>query len=1010
MAREQGIAAVEAAFRVESADAFDRASEESGERAGSAAPAVTLAADKEAAPKPRLKRAAVLPAGLHATPANDDLLSGVEESPAAGDRPRTAAAMVLAFVFSLAWLALCGAYVYFKEGRGNPAALLSGEFWAGRESTAAIVALAPPLAFLLLGAVAKVLIELRWSATSIRQSARRLALPERAAGREIGDLSQAIRREIASMTEDIERAVARASDLETKLRAEAGELQRVYTENERRQKLLIAEMVDHREILAARGDSLNASIATACEAAERNVGMAFDRLRAFEDRLSSSAPAAISELGKYTDAVSQQLDRAVSLFSRDEDGLLNSVNTAVAALDQRLSEIKAFDPVVYGSFEGSLTACVKDIETRLEIAVARFAQTLNNSGDEGFARIRDEGRATIADVEDRMNGLHGAVGNLAMNLDQQLSERSGELANAFEINMRSMNDRVGGLIQEIGDGLGEIGERVGSGLVARGQRAREDFVRRMIEVISEFDSVGRILLSNASAQGDEAVTLLQDRAESVASSVARQVERLKQEVVEPLAAIHRDIEARGGELAERLAAQSSDLDRLMDEHRQAVASAMDDHVGAIARGIKLQSATINDAFALGTHKFAQTAENATSSLRLVVDQSNNGQVDAIGKLGQDLGHEFERSTKALGETVERVATPAVAAIDTAAERVRREMGQMLDRFSQIGTALELTARSEGLRLHALESALSERIQKFHQAVDSMSHHIVRLSNASASAQDDARNLMERLADPRRQSGAARLSADQAPSGTRSAPARSDWEPSRQGVEPSAAPGTSEPPRVLERASVATPDPAPRSEQGERRPSPRPAPTLPAGNSPRIDRGNANWLSNLLAAASREDVSMSERTAELSFGNDRDKRAVAAIVSEIDATAVARMWDRLRSGEILDVSADIYKPAGRVLAGELRQRYGRDGDFSRMVDNYVEEFELILDKLSDRDEDGALLRSCLLSDAGKLYAALLDVAGQKSHPVTRAKPYQAAKKQAEAPAGTRNGAAREKRER
>ena len=577
--------------------------------------------------------------------------------------------------------------------------------------------------------------------------------------------------------------------------------------------------------------------------------------------------------------------------------------------------------------------------------------------------------------------------------------------------MRLVDDRVAGLVQEIGDGLGELGERVGSGLVARGQRAREDFLRRMIEVISEFDSVGRTLLSNANAQGDEAVSLLQNRAEIVAAGVAAHVERLKQDVIEPLTAIHRDIEAKGGELAEKLNAQSSRFDRLMAEHRQAVASTMDDHVGAIARGIKLHSSTINEAFAVGTRRFAQTAENAASALRFVVDQSHKGQADAIARLGQDLGQEVERSTKTLSETVERIATPAVAGIDAAGERVRREMDHMLDRFSQIGAALQLTARSEGLRLSALESGLGERIQKFHQAVDAMSHHIVKLSSASASTQDDARILMERLADPRRPPGAARLGADPTLGAARSAAARSNSKSLRQSIEPNASfERIGKSPRSLDRASVTTPDHGWRDGQGQRIPVGRAPPILPPGDPPRIDRANANWLTNLLAAASREDIPTSEAATELSFGDDGDRGAVAAIVNEIDTAAAGQMWDRLRTGEILDVSPDMYKAAGRRLAAELRERYGRDGDFARMVDNYVEEFELILDKMSAKEEDAGLLRSCLLSDAGKLYAALLDVAGQKSHPVTRAKPYQAIKKPSEAPVGVRSGAAREKRDR
>jgi len=59
-------------------------------------------------------------------------------------------------------------------------------------------------------------------------------------------LSQAIRREVASMGDGIERALARASELETLVRSEVSNLERSYSDNERRVRSLIDELASER--------------------------------------------------------------------------------------------------------------------------------------------------------------------------------------------------------------------------------------------------------------------------------------------------------------------------------------------------------------------------------------------------------------------------------------------------------------------------------------------------------------------------------------------------------------------------------------------------------------------------------------------------------------------------------------------------------------------------------------------------------------------------------------------
>ena len=65
------------------------------------------------------------------------------------------------------------------------------------------------------------------------------------------------------MGDGVERALARAAELETRVRSEVSTLERSYSDNERKIRLLIAEMADQRESIVHTGTRVRDAIATA---------------------------------------------------------------------------------------------------------------------------------------------------------------------------------------------------------------------------------------------------------------------------------------------------------------------------------------------------------------------------------------------------------------------------------------------------------------------------------------------------------------------------------------------------------------------------------------------------------------------------------------------------------------------------------------------------------------------------------------------------------------------------
>lgn len=153
-------------------------------------------------------------------------------------------------------------------------------------------------------------------------------------------------------------------------------------------------------------------------------------------------------------------------------------------------------------------------------------------------------------------------------------------------------------------------------------------------------------------------------------------------------------------------------------------------------------------------------------------------------------------------------------------------------------------------------------------------------------------------------------------------------------------------------------------------SPAPAQRPVAAPPPAADRGQPGWLSNLLAAASRDEPEeASSKGAETLEALNRE------IASLIDNAAEVEMWDRWRRGDTGAVSRRLYTEAGQQAFDELRRRFRADPQFRETTTRYMQEFERLLSKIGQNDRDGAQWRAYLLSNTGKVYTILAHASGK-----------------------------------
>jgi len=206
-----------------------------------------------------------------------------------------------------------------------------------------------------------------------------------------------------------------------------------------------------------------------------------------------------------------------------------------------------------------------------------------------------------------------------------------------------------------------------------------------------------------------------------------------------------------------------------------------------------------------------------------------------------------------------------------------------------------------------------------------------------------------------------------PTPARSAPRA---ETQRRAEAPRRAPESDDDGQVMTAPPAPTPTPEP-ARAAAPATTPRPARAAPAAAAPG-ERSQSGWLSNLLAAASRDET---PSPAAGRPAGDSPEGISLDVAKFVDTEAAAEMWDRWRAGDAGAATRRLYTAAGQQSFDEIRRRYRSDPQFQDAVNRYTQEFERLLAKVGQNDRDGTQSRATLLSDAGKVYTMLAHASGR-----------------------------------
>ncbi|HEV7479836.1 MAG TPA: hypothetical protein VGO05_06075, partial [Roseiarcus sp.] len=612
----------------------------------------------------------------------------------------------------------------------------------------------------------------------------------------------------------------------------------------------------------------------------------------------------------------QQMAGLATLLTRRTDELIAAVNGSAA------------DPVrALSALTGQLRSEVADSSEALRNVAADVTQRSAETIEALLKRLTEQVEASSVSLSETVTrNAENSVGSLSGTGDRLRHE------------LTSVIENLGQTSAVIDQAIGSAGDRlaaVQSGLATR----VEEFQHALGGISSQVATLGRL---SATTQSD---------ASTLGGQLAQHAEAL--------AVVGRD-----------LAQQQQSLDSALERRRSSLQALIGDISGrseAFEATLGRFAANVEDSFARSQAR-AQEISAALAAATRGASIAVAGQFETIRDTA---AKERERTTQTLQATVEQTNAQLTGALDHAADRFRQSVAEVKDMASQVQRELDQTRQELRRGVLDLPQETSETADAMRRVVSDQIRALKELAAlvSDSGATYDVVEPGMAVAGPRVEKPLMR-----AVERTRELEAPSQSEVLAPVGEAVAAPAAESQTSGRIGASELIPPFAraqtqswPSSSAAATRPVAMPTTSAPA---PAADRGQPGWLSNLLAAASRDEP---EETA--SKGAETLEALSREISSLIDNAAAVEMWDRWRRGDTGAVSRRLYTEAGQQAFDDLRRRLRTDPQFRETTTRYMQEFERLLSKIGQNDRDGAQWRAYLLSNTGKVYTILAHASGK-----------------------------------
>jgi hypothetical protein len=619
----------------------------------------------------------------------------------------------------------------------------------------------------------------------------------------------------------------------------------------------------------------------------------------------------------------QQVGNLVALLTRRGDDLLAAITASAGVSVRELGSLSGQIGVAVESSTASLRAAAEAAQAQSAEAIGSLITGLTAEVETSSAALRAAAEATRAQSAESVGAL---IGDLTAEIERagtSLREAVETNAGASVSTLNASSDRMRAELGQVLERLSQVGSVLDRMVGAAGERlvAIEGGLGERIEQLQQAlgamaDQVAALdrLSNETRSESGVLVERLSGHTAALAD-VARELAVNQQTVDASLAHRHASLKTLFAEITEK----SQEFD-------------------AVARHF---ATSFEESFA----KAQARAQEISASLAVSTKNAATNAVSQFEMIRDSAGKERLKTTEALQVAYDQANANLNDVMTRTAERFRESVDEVRQMAAEVQRQLDATRRELKRGVFELPEETAEAATAMRRVVADQIAALKELTAVVTASGADfdvveptpARPLLR--AEAPRKAEAPRRAPESDDGQVMTAPAPAPESPAR-----AAAPTPARPARPAQTAAAATPG----------------------------ERGQSGWLSNLLAAASRDETPAAPAARP---AGDAPEGISLDVAKFVDTEAAAEMWDRWRAGDAGAATRRLYTAAGQQSFDEIRRRYRSDPQFQDAVNRYTQEFERLLAKVGQNDRDGTQSRATLLSDAGKVYTMLAHASGR-----------------------------------
>ncbi|MGC1356132.1 MAG: hypothetical protein WA851_10135 [Xanthobacteraceae bacterium] len=759
---------------------------------------------------------------------------------------------------------------------------------------------------------------------------------------------------------------------------------------------------------AAATESLNRSAAEATVSLNRSAG-------ALSNTINQSATAANDSIGATTSTATQ-------LISRTAAATTEAIGRNAAEAERTLTAISSNVTRAATQTTESIGRSAAEAERTLTGISADVARNVTGRAEEFTANVSRHVGEMSRILDEKSNSLLAALSGKGETFAGEVSRITDQAVKSIEAKsfvftqtMMDNSEEIARLINEASETATVAMTRTLGQLQEGAQGVSEQARTTVTRTLEDLHSATKSAIEQSKQSASATLADMLETQGMLRSDTTGLFERLREANIllqEVLSGAHENMSSLERTMVTRVSefvAAMNDLNSKSD----ASTSMMERHAGTFnaVTGKALRELT-ELAGQFNTHgrslaeavdlldKSNRRAEESVSTRRSSIETL----VTTLDSRADDFGQRLQRFSTVLDESLDAAASRAseiagviaqtsndsVRTIErqfelvrTTSEEERKRTGETLNAVyeeasSQANTLFSQSAHRFTEIMQGMKQMAAEMQQELEATRAELRRGIFELPQETAESAAQMRRVIvdqiEALAELNRIVARHGRSLDTAEP-TRPEPARREPEPAYTGATARTAPPR--PGRGDITSTAQTPI------RGDITGAP-PRPAAPGAQQNGGGARSGGWLSDLLTRASREDsppitpaptARESARIDERQQSVDPLETLAVDVASMIDNGAAAELWERYKRGERGLFNRRLYTPQGQRAFDEIRRKYRGDPEFRQTVEQYIQEFERLLEDVSRGERGGAVARTYLTSDTGKVYTMLAHAAGR-----------------------------------